>query len=54
VTFLLNQVLKRKGLTVAQALAYVKEKRKRNRAATRAHQRRYERSAAADKQTLTL
>jgi hypothetical protein len=54
VTYLLNQVLERKSLTLAQALAYVKQKRRRNRAATRAHHRRYKRRAAADEQTLTL
>ena len=42
VTFLLNLVLERKTLGRSEALRYVKEKFKRNKASTRAHLRRYE------------
>jgi hypothetical protein len=52
--FLLNQVLKRRTLSRAEALNHVKEKLKRNRAAARSHLRRDKRVRSKSNSTLTL
>ena len=54
VSFLLNLLLERKTLPRSEALRYVKEKFKRNKASARTHLRQYEQTIPKPETCLTL